>query len=250
LQEQVDYRNATPFARRTSLFGNHIPTDTSRRVANYFETSGFSRWTAIYGAGGIPPIWRVIREGHEDAIAQVIAWVRSDRHRTALDAGCGTGNLAIRLADCGYEVDGFDVSASMVSFARYICRDRTKGIQPHFHVGDIAALEATPRSYDLVCCLDVLFHYPLDEVKTMLTRLADISAHKLVGSFALRTTWNALWMEIGQRFFHKKNRMTHLHLFTYDQVERVLFRAGFRITRKSRVKRFFYDSFVFEAVRA
>ena len=57
-------------------------------------------------------------------------------------------------------------------------------------------------------------------------------------------------MEIGQRFFHKKNRMTHLHLFTYDQVERVLFRAGFRITRKSRVKRFFYDSFVFEAVRA
>jgi hypothetical protein len=57
-------------------------------------------------------------------------------------------------------------------------------------------------------------------------------------------------MAIGERFFHQKNRMTHLHLFSYDQVERVMYRAGFRIIRKARVKRLFYDSFVFEAVRS
>lgn len=250
MQERVDVGDFAPIVGRTSLFGNHLPTETSRRVASYFETSGFSRWTAIYGDGGIPPIWRVIREGHERAMNQVVAWVRADGHRTALDAGCGTGSLALRLADCGYEVDGFDVSASMVSFARYISKDRTRGIQPHFHTGDIAALEAAGRSYDLVCCLDVLFHYPIEEVREMLTRLAEVSAHKIVASFALKTSWNSLWMFVGRNFFHRKNRMTNLHLLSYDDVERTVYRAGFRVTRKVRIKRFFYDSFVFEAVRA
>jgi hypothetical protein len=44
--------------------------------------------------------------------------------------------------------------------------------------------------------------------------------------------------------------MTNLHLLSYDDVERTVYRAGFRVTRKVRIKRFFYDSFVFEAVRA
>jgi hypothetical protein len=43
--------------------------------------------------------------------------------------------------------------------------------------------------------------------------------------------------------------MTNLHLMTYDQIEQVLYRAGFRVTRTHRVKKFFYDSYVFEAVR-
>jgi hypothetical protein len=55
-------------------------------------------------------------------------------------------------------------------------------------------------------------------------------------------------MKVGQRF-HTKNRMTKLFMFSYDEVEQILYRAGFRIVRKHRVKFFFYDSFVFEAVR-
>ena len=55
-------------------------------------------------------------------------------------------------------------------------------------------------------------------------------------------------MRVGQKF-HAKNRMTKLHMFSYDEVERVLRRAGFEMTNTRRVKFFFYDSFVFEAVR-
>ncbi len=247
--QQIDLEAVVPSPKRTSLFGAHAPSETSRRVAKYFETSGFSRWTAIYGEGGIPPIWRVIREGHDRAMDQVIDWLQDDGCRTALDAGCGTGALAIRLADCGYAVHGFDVSAPMVSFARYITKDRSEGIAPQFFVGDIAALDAPPRSYELVCCLDVLFHYPYEEVKEMLAKLASLSSHKVIGSFAIRTGMNSFWMMIGKRFFHQKNRMTNLHLLTYDQVEQILYRAGFRVTRTHRVKKFFYDSYVFEAIR-
>ncbi len=245
----IDYvRRPDTAVTERPLFATHQPSETGARVRKYFETSGFSRWTAIYGTGDIPPIWKVIRDGHDRALQTVTGWIAGSKGHTALDAGCGTGNLSIELANHGYEVDAFDVSAPMIHFAKYINAGRTKGIAPHFMVGDIAALEGKERSYDVVCCLDVLFHYPYAEVRDMLARLAGLAGHKIVGSFALRTPMNDFWMNVGARF-HAKNRMTKLHMFTYDEVEQVLYRAGFRMTRKERVKFFFYDSFVFEAIR-
>jgi magnesium-protoporphyrin O-methyltransferase len=232
-----------------ALFADCEPSETGRRVRKYFETSGFSRWTAIYGTGDIPAIWKIIRDGHDLAMETVVAWVSNAKGHTVLDAGCGTGNLSVALADHGFEVEAFDVSAPMIHFAKYINNGRTKGIAPRFLVGDIAALAGEPKRYDVVCCLDVLFHYPYEEVKEMLARLSALASYKIVGSFALRSPMNDFWMKVGQRF-HAKNRMTKLHLFSYDEIERVLYRAGFKMTRKKRVKFFFYDSFVFEAVRA
>jgi len=231
-----------------ALFADRPKSETAKRVHKYFETSGFSRWSAIYGSGDIPPIWKVIRDGHQRSVDKVVEWVTAERLHTALDAGCGTGSLAINLAEHGFEVDAFDVSAPMVHFAKYINSGRTKGLAPQFMVGDIAALAGEEKTYDLVCCLDVLFHYPYEEVSDMLRRLTSLSSRKVVASFALRTAANDFWMKVGQRF-HTKNRMTKLYMFTYDEVEKLLYRAGFRITRKHRVKFFFYDSFVFEAVR-
>jgi magnesium-protoporphyrin O-methyltransferase len=230
------------------LFAPAEPSYTAGRVRKYFETSGFSRWTAIYGSGDIPPIWKIIRDGHQLAIDQVVDWVKTDRSHTALDAGCGTGNLSIELANHGFEVDAFDVSPQMIHFAKYISNGRTKGIPPRFQVGDIASLAGSAKTYDLVICLDVLFHYPYEEVVPMLQRLTSLAAVKFVGSFALRTATNDFWMKIGGRF-HAKDRMTKLHLFSYDEIEQVLYRAGFKMARKKRIKFFFYDSFVFEAVR-
>jgi magnesium-protoporphyrin O-methyltransferase len=251
LQELVDLRDRSAASDAQSLFQSREKTENAERVQKYFEASGFSRWAAIYGQGDIPPIWRVIRDGHDRAIDLVVDWVgTADGDQTVLDAGCGTGNLATRLADSGHRVQGFDLSAPMVSFARHITQGRiSRGPQPEFFVGDISALDGQGVSYDTVCCLDVLFHYPYEEVKDMLARLAALSRHKVVGSFAIRTTMNAFWMEIGQRFFHKKNRMTKLHLLTYDQVEQIMYRSGFAIKRTERVTKFFYDSYVFEAVR-
>jgi magnesium-protoporphyrin O-methyltransferase len=239
---------ATPATRKAPAFGTPDASAVGERVHRYFETSGFSRWTAIYGTGDIPPIWKVIRDGHQRALDAVIAWVGKDENVTALDAGCGTGTLAISLADHGYEVDGFDVSAPMIHFAKYINSGRTRKTPPTFSVGDIAAVEGTSRTYDLVCCLDVLFHYPVDEASAMLTRLAKLSNNKLVASFALRTMMNDFWMKVGTKF-HSKNRMTKLFMFSYDEIEKVMAANGFKITRSKRVKFFFYDSFVFEAVR-
>jgi SAM-dependent methyltransferase len=63
--------------------------------------------------------------------------------RTVLDAGCGTGRVAIELARRGIEVVGTDVSASMLATAR----ERAPGLT--WVESDLAALDLG-RSFDVV----------------------------------------------------------------------------------------------------
>ena len=60
-----------------------------------------------------------------------------------LDAGCGTGRVAIRLAELGYDVVGVDLDASMLREAR--------AEAPHldWRVGDLAVLD-TGQLFDVV----------------------------------------------------------------------------------------------------
>jgi SAM-dependent methyltransferase len=64
-----------------------------------------------------------------------------------LDAGCGTGRVAIRLAEAGYDVVGVDVDDSMLAVARREAPELT------WIEGDLAALPAEVADrgpYDLV----------------------------------------------------------------------------------------------------
>ena len=60
-----------------------------------------------------------------------------------LDAGCGTGRVAIRLAELGYAVVGVDVDASMLRQAR------KEAPELDWRVGDLAELD-TGELFDLV----------------------------------------------------------------------------------------------------
>jgi SAM-dependent methyltransferase len=64
-----------------------------------------------------------------------------------LDAGCGTGRVAIRLAELGHDVVGVDVDASMLAVARREAPSLT------WHEGDLAHLPdavAADAPYDVV----------------------------------------------------------------------------------------------------
>jgi SAM-dependent methyltransferase len=60
-----------------------------------------------------------------------------------LDAGCGTGRVAIRLAELGYDVVGVDLDASMLFQAREGAPDLD------WRVGDLATLD-TGQLFDVV----------------------------------------------------------------------------------------------------
>jgi SAM-dependent methyltransferase len=70
-------------------------------------------------------------------------FVRGYHPATVLDAGCGTGRVAIELARHGIEVVGVDIDPSMLTSAR------RRAPEIRWHESDLAALELG-RTFDVV----------------------------------------------------------------------------------------------------
>ncbi|MCX4095771.1 class I SAM-dependent methyltransferase [Nocardia sp. alder85J] len=65
-----------------------------------------------------------------------------------LDAGCGTGENALYLSGCGYEVTGLDSAPTAIESARHKAADRRLGAI--FEIADILALDAYAGRFDVV----------------------------------------------------------------------------------------------------
>lgn len=74
-----------------------------------------------------------------------------------LDAGCGKGHFSRQLASFGHRVDGIDTS----SYAIERCRAEA-GPTESYAVSPLAAWQP-PHLYDVVVCIDVLYHIMDDE---------------------------------------------------------------------------------------
>jgi SAM-dependent methyltransferase len=89
-----------------------------------------------------------------------------------LDAGCGTGRVAIRLAELGYAVVGIDIDASMLMEARA----QAPGLD--WRVGDLSSL-ATGATYDVVLVAGNTI--PLLEPGTLPATAERLAAHVAPG---------------------------------------------------------------------
>ena len=80
-----------------------------------------------------------------------LAPLRGDER--ALDAGCGTGALALALAPLVGEVLGVDTDEERIEAARTLAPANVR-----FEAGDASALGFAASSFDLVGCLKLLHH--------------------------------------------------------------------------------------------
>ncbi len=74
----------------------------------------------------------------------------------ALDAGAGTGAMALRLAEQAEEVHLLDPSEAMLQRARAQAKQRQLLDRLRFHVGRIEQNELAPESFDLIVCHHVI----------------------------------------------------------------------------------------------
>jgi 2-polyprenyl-3-methyl-5-hydroxy-6-metoxy-1,4-benzoquinol methylase len=79
-----------------------------------------------------------------------------DRGQHILDAGCGRGHMTSWLAKCGHNATGVDSSENAIAWA-------TTTYGPHFEVSSLDGYRPR-RLFDVVLCLDVLFHILDDDV--------------------------------------------------------------------------------------
>ena len=91
---------------------------------------------------------------------------------SVLDAGCGTGRVAIRLAELGYAVVGVDVDAAMLREAR------AEAPALDWRVGDLSVLD-TGATYDVVLVAGNTI--PLLEPGTLAATAERLAAHVAPG---------------------------------------------------------------------
>jgi ubiquinone/menaquinone biosynthesis C-methylase UbiE len=78
-----------------------------------------------------------------------------------LDVGCGTGFLALRLAELGHVVTGIDLSPRMIDRARRKAEQAAQQID--FRVGDAVTIDAADETYDVVVARHVIWLLPEPE---------------------------------------------------------------------------------------
>ncbi|WP_067434963.1 class I SAM-dependent methyltransferase [Nocardioides jensenii] len=90
-----------------------------------------------------------------DAWRQLLDGVLPEAPSRVADLGCGTGSLAVLLAENGHQVDGIDFAPEMVNRAR--AKAAEHGVAASFEIGDASAPTLPRRTYDVVLSRHVLW---------------------------------------------------------------------------------------------
>lgn len=113
--------------------------------------------------GGVPyersePHWGVFFGNLADAI------IREFKPKTVFDAGCAKGFLVEALRERNVEAYGRD-------FSEYAIGDIPDTLRPFCTLGSIA--DSVEGQYDLITCIDVLEHMPVDESEKAIANLCN-----------------------------------------------------------------------------
>ncbi|MBJ7900324.1 MAG: magnesium protoporphyrin IX methyltransferase [Cyanobacteria bacterium RI_101] len=223
--------------------------DDKTIVKDYFNATGFDRWRRIYGDGEVNVVQRDIRAGHQQTVDAVLTWLKEDGNLGGLsicDAGCGVGSLSIPLAQAGALVYGSDISEKMVGEAQRRAEVAIPvGNRPAFMAQD---LERLTGQYHTVICLDVLIHYPTEEIGPMIAHLASLAQRRLILSFAPKTLGLTLLKKVGE-FFPGPSKATRAYQHPEERIVEELRNNGLEPRRRQMTSTRFYFSRLLEAVR-
>ncbi|KAG5176380.1 magnesium-protoporphyrin IX methyltransferase, putative chloroplast precursor [Tribonema minus] len=221
-------------------------------VTEYFNNNGFERWNKIYSdSDEVNAVQKDIRDGHGQTVDKVLAWIDADgdaAKRTFCDAGCGVGSLTIPLGMRGAKVAASDISKAMTTEAAA----RTKvalGSDAKRITFQTSDLESLSGSYDTVCCIDVMIHYPTDKMTEMVSKLCSMATNRVIISFA-PDTWYYTALKAFGGLFPGPSKTTRAYLHKEEAVIAALKSAGFEVQRTQFTGTNFYFSRLLEATRA
>jgi magnesium-protoporphyrin O-methyltransferase len=180
-----------------------MPTITyqARRgeLLEYFDRTAVDAWKRLTSDAPVSCIRATVRAGRDEMRGTLLSWLPPDlRGKRVLDAGCGTGALAVEAARRGAHVVAIDLSPTLVDLARErLPRDLGAG-KIEFHVGDL--LDPALGRFDHVVAMDSLIHYRSPDAVRVLAGLAERTKRTMVITFAPRTAMLTVMHAAGQLF--------------------------------------------------
>ena len=139
-------------------------------IENYFDRTAAKAWERLTSTAPVGRIRASVRAGRDEMRNTLLSWLPQDmRGLRLLDAGCGTGALALEAMQRGAEVVAIDLSPTLVQLASE--RQPREAIaqaggQIDFRSGDM--LDPALGEFDHVVGMDSLIHYQApDAVKVL-----------------------------------------------------------------------------------
>ncbi len=224
------------------------------QIEHYFDRTAAQAWERLTSNAPVGRIRATVREGRNRMRATLLGWLPQDmRGLRLLDAGCGTGALAMEAMARGAEVVAIDLSPTLVQLAA----ERQASLPAHpgggridFRSGDM--LDDSLGHFDHVVAMDSLIHYDVPDMVTALERLAARTRGSMLLTFAPRTPLLAAMHSVG-RLFPRSDRSPALTPVAEPALRHALSASlggqGWREGRTQRIAKGFYTSQAWEWTR-
>ena len=220
-------------------------------IETYFDRTASAAWAALTSDAPVSRIRRTVRRGRDAMRATLLSWLPEDlRGCTLLDAGCGTGTLAIEAAQRGAEVVAVDLSPTLIELARDRLHDLGENLDVTFLVGDMRDMDL--GCFDYAVAMDSLIHYDVTDGVQTLESMAEQINCKMVFTFAPKTPLLALMHATG-RLFPRSDRAPSIEPVSPRKLSGQLEQAGLMTNwaagRSHRIDVGFYKSHAMELTR-
>ena len=229
------------------------PSYTSRRsqIEDYFDRTAVQAWEQLTSDAPVGRIRTTVRAGRNKMRGTLLSWLPEDmRGRRVLDAGCGTGALAVEAARRGADVVAIDLSPKLVELARQRMPESFAHGSLDFRSGDM--LDAALGKFDHVVAMDSIIHYETKDAVAALSRLAERTSASIAFTFAPRTPLLAAMISIG-RLLPRTNRAPWLEPMSKEKLLALMAQDAvlqtWQHSRDERVSSGFYKSQAMEWTR-
>jgi magnesium-protoporphyrin O-methyltransferase len=220
-------------------------------LKTYFDRTAVEAWARLTTDAPVSGIRATVRAGRDQMRAALMAKLPADMTgQTVLDAGCGTGALAVEAARRGAAVTAIDLSPTLVQLARERTPRDLAGGSISYHAGDM--LDPPGGMFDHVVCMDSLIHYEGRDIKGALARLVARTRRSIVFTVAPRTPALATMHFVGRAFPRSDRAPAIVPIVPWRLVRLVDGEpalAGWEAFEGERVSRGFYISQAMHVVR-
>jgi magnesium-protoporphyrin O-methyltransferase len=228
--------NATYDAKRSEL-------------ETYFDRTAVDAWKRLTSDAPVGRVRATVRAGRNEMRDTLVSWLPANLNGArVLDAGCGTGALAVEVAKRGADVLAIDISPTLVGLAQErLAREYGQG-RVRFEVGDM--LDPALGRFDYVVAMDSLIHYEGPDIARTLAALAGRTSKAMIFTVAPRTPSLTVMHAVG-KLFPRGDRSPAIAPISRKRLENALIQHGgltnWGIARGHRVSRGFYISEALEA---
>ncbi|MCF8165478.1 MAG: magnesium protoporphyrin IX methyltransferase [Rhodoferax sp.] len=189
------------------------------KLQDYFDRTANDAWAKLTSDAPVSGIRATVRAGRDQMRSNLIARLpESLSGKRILDAGCGTGALALELANKGASVVAIDLSPNLIELAkeRIAPADRQN---IDFRSGDM--LDDSLGEFDYVVGMDSMIHYCADDMLVVLEKLAPRVSHKIVFTFAPSTLPLEIMIRVG-RLFPRKDRAPFIEPISQTKLSKLI----------------------------